>query len=159
MFYIVFICAISGGSFFYIYFTLMPKEVFLSLYYVFLLLKHILKWLLASTCFAHTFPKYLVLGFFFFCIIFSFLIWNIVGLQCCVSFMCIAKWLILYTHRHIQILFPWRSLQSTEYSSLCYLVGTCWILIPDSSLSLPTSFSFGNHKFVFTSVDLFLFCI
>ena len=115
-----------------------------------------------TTCiymFCPHFSKVSCTGFFFFCIIFSFLIWNIVGLQCCVSFMCIAKWLILYTHRHIQILFPWRSLQSTEYSSLCYLVGTCWILIPDSSLSLPTSFSFGNHKFVFTSVDLFLFCI
>ena len=29
-----------------------------------------------------------------------------------------------------QILFPFRLLQYTEYSSLCYTVGVCWLSIP-----------------------------
>ena len=43
----------------------------------------------------------------------------------------------LYTHTHtqththiiFQILFPYRLLQNTEYSSQCYTVGPCWLPI------------------------------
>ena len=50
--------------------------------------------------------------------------WSRVDLQCCVNSCCTAKRII---HIHIstlfQILFPYRSLQSIEQSSLCYTVG------------------------------------
>ena len=64
-------------------------------------------------------------------------------------------------HIHIstlfQILFPSRSLQSIEQSSLCYTVGSYWLsilhivvcLCQSQSPSLSPSFPPGNHKFVF----------
>ena len=38
---------------------------------------------------------------------------------------------VIYTHVFIlfQILFPFRLLQNTEQSSLCYTVGPCWLSI------------------------------
>ena len=69
-------------------------------------------------------------------------------------------------HIHISILFkvifPYRSLQSTEYSSLCYTVGpyklsilyrvACICQSQSPNLSLPPP-SPGNHKFVVYSHD------
>ena len=54
-----------------------------------------------------------------------------VDLQCCVSFRGTANW-FSYTYTCIysfQILFPYRSLQSIEQSSLCYTVGPCGLPI------------------------------
>ena len=61
---------------------------------------------------------------------------------------------VIHTHVCIlfQILFPSRSLQCIEQSSLWYTVGPCWlcILYVVVFISLaPPPFSFGNHKFVF----------
>ena len=43
-----------------------------------------------------------------------------------------------HTQIHFQILFPYRLLQNTEYSSLCYIVGPCWLSILQTS-HLPSS--------------------
>jgi len=77
-----------------------------------------------------------------------------------------------------QILFPYRLLQNTEYSSLYYIVGPCclsvlyissvFLLIQTPLLSLHHAFPFGNRKFIcflclkvyfrfVKSVDLFCF--
>ena len=67
-------------------------------------------------------------------------------------------------HMHIcmllKVLFPYRSLQSTEQSSLCYTEGPYWFSVlyivmcqSQSSLSLLESVSLFS-----TSVTLFLFC-
>ena len=59
---------------------------------------------------------------------------QIVDLQCCVSFWCVAKWLHhTHSHTHItyilfQILFHYRLVQDIEYSSLRYAVG---LTVPD----------------------------
>ena len=56
------------------------------------------------------------------------------------------------------ILFPYRLLQNTEQSSLCYTVRPCrlfyiqyWVYVNPNLLIYPSpsSFPFGNHKFVF----------
>ena len=60
--------------------------------------------------------------FIFFCICFNDLllfIGSIIDLQCCVSFRCTAKWFSCLNHI-IQIIFHYRLLQDTEYSSLYY---------------------------------------
>ena len=62
---------------------------------------------------------------------FPFFNWNIIDLQYCVSFRCTAKW-FSYTDiciHFFQILFHYRSLQDTEYSSLCSTVGPCWFSV------------------------------
>ena len=66
--------------------------------------------------------------------------WSIIDLQCCVSFRYTSKW-VSHTHTHIyiciyiriyiyifHILFPYRLLQNTEYNSLCYTAGPCWVI-------------------------------
>ena len=77
-----------------------------------------------------------------------FLNWSIVNLQCCISFGCTAEWfryiyvcvcvyiyiyIYIYIHIYIyillQILFHYRVLQDTEYSSLCFTVGPCCLPI------------------------------
>ena len=66
--------------------------------------------------------------FIFLIFIFNHFYWGIVYLQSCVSFKCIRKW---FSHIYMcvciyilfQILFYYRLLQDTEYSSLCYTVG------------------------------------
>ena len=54
---------------------------------------------------------------------------SIVYLQCCVSFQCIANSIIqVHTHtctHYFSDFSHYRSLQDTEYSSLCYTVGPC----------------------------------
>ena len=57
-----------------------------------------------------------------------FSIWSTVDLQCCVSFKCTAKW-FSYTYILFQIIFHYRLLQDTEYSSLYYTVGPCYLSI------------------------------
>ena len=65
-------------------------------------------------------------------------------------------------HIHVtilfKILFPFRLLQNIEQSSLYYTVGPGWLSIlstavctcqsPTPSLSLPSPFPPGNHKFI-----------
>ena len=51
--------------------------------------------------------------------------WSIVDLQCRVSFRCSALNISIL----FQILFPYGLLQNTEWSSLCYAVGPCWLSI------------------------------
>ena len=71
-------------------------------------------------------------------------------------------WICICTHIHIykhtkKIVFPYRSLQDIEYSSLCYTVGPCWFsyvwycvcVNPKLLIYLSPLFPFGNHKFVF----------
>ena len=70
--------------------------------------------------------------------------------------------LYIYIYIFFQILFHYRFLQDTEYSSLCYTVGPCclsilWIVVcvcesqaPSLSPTTHTStIPVGNHKFVF----------
>ena len=57
----------------------------------------------------------------------------IFDLQCCVSFRYTAKW-FSYTYMFFQILFPYWLLQNIKYSSLCYIVGLCWLSILSSSV-------------------------
>ena len=35
----------------------------------------------------------------------------------------------IHTHSLFQILFPYQLLQNTEYGSICYTVGPCWLSI------------------------------
>ena len=56
------------------------------------------------------------------------LYWNIVYLQYCISFRYTAKW-FSYICILFLVLFHYRLLQDTEYSSLCYTVGPCWLSI------------------------------
>ena len=55
-----------------------------------------------------------------------FFYWRIVNLQRCVGFRYTAQW-FSYTY-FFQILFRYRWLQNTEYSSLCYTVGPYYLL-------------------------------
>ena len=72
-------------------------------------------------------PRYLVL--------FSpFLNWSIADLQCCISFSCIAKWFHSIYFFLFQILFHYGLLQNTEYSSLCYMVGSLLVICSISSI-------------------------
>ena len=78
----------------------------------------------------------------------------------------------LCTHISIlfKILFPFRLLQSTEQTSLCYTVGPCWLFISDIavcpclsqtrnlSLQLPLSHKLTVSSFS-RSVRLLLFCV
>ena len=76
-----------------------------------------------------------------------------------------SKNLIFILSILFQILFPFRLLQNIEQSSLCYIVGLCWLSIlsiilctrpsKTSSLSL-TLFPPGNHKLVLLSL---CFCL
>ena len=63
----------------------------------------------------------------------------------------------LYIHMYFfQILFPYRLLQNIEYSSLCCIVGLCWLSIlyvvvciyvnPKLLIYPPPPFPFGNHN-------------
>ena len=68
--------------------------------------------------------------------------------------MCVYTYTHIYTSISVlfQILFPYRLLQDTEHSSLCYTVGPCWLFIlyivvcicssQTPNLPLPTRFSF-----------------
>ena len=69
-------------------------------------------------------------------------------------------WICICTHiyKHMkEIVFPYRSLQDIEYSSLCYTVGPCWFsyvgycvcVNPKLLIYLSAPFPFGNRKFVF----------
>ena len=59
--------------------------------------------------------------------LFLILYWSIVNLQCCVSFMCTAKWV------HYAYLFFFRLFSHIDYyrvhGPLCYTVGHCWLSI------------------------------
>jgi len=59
--------------------------------------------------------------------LFLILYWSIVNLQCCVSFMCTAKWV------HYAYLFFFRLFSHIDYyrvhGPLCYTVGPCWLSI------------------------------
>ena len=73
---------------------------------------------------------------------------------------------VIYMYLLFQILFPYKLLQDTEYSSLCYAVGACWlpilfyilcvnprlIIYPSPLSALVTIILFSM------SVGLFLFC-
>ena len=77
--------------------------------------------------------------------------------SCQTPFSLFITILILYIL--FQILFPYRSLQDIEYSSLCYTVGPCCLSIlyivvcicqsKTPNLYFPLPFPFSNHKFVF----------
>ena len=67
-------------------------------------------------------------GFVIFNLIFI-LHWSIIDLQCCVSFRCIAKWFSYTYIPSFSDSFPYRLLQNTESSSLCYTVGPYWLSI------------------------------
>ena len=54
---------------------------------------------------------------------FFFFSWSIVHLQCCVSLKCTANWFSYTYTNYFSDSFPYRLLQSIEYSSLCYTVG------------------------------------
>ena len=72
--------------------------------------------------------------------LFIFKNWSIVDLQCCVSFRCTAN---IYTYVLFQVLFPYRLLQNTECSSLCYTVCPCCLCFIYSNmyhLLIPNSF-------------------
>ena len=64
---------------------------------------------------------------FFFNLLFFY--WSIVDLQCHVSFRSIYIMLYMYIYILFQIIFPCKLLQNIEYSSLCYIVGPCWLSI------------------------------
>ena len=59
------------------------------------------------------------------------LYWNIGDLQCCVSFAVQQSDSVIHVHKStlFQILSPYRLLQNTELSSLCYTVGPSWLSI------------------------------
>ena len=88
---------------------------------------------------------FLVISFFFpsflpsFMSVPLFFYWHIIDLHHLISFRCIPKWFI-YIYMCVcvcvcilfQILFPYRLLQSIEYNSLCYTVGSClsiWYIV------------------------------
>ena len=56
--------------------------------------------------------------------------WNIVDLKCCASLWCKAKWLG-YTHMYIlfYIIFYYGLLWDTDYGSLCFMLGSCYLSI------------------------------
>ena len=75
--------------------------------------------------------------------LFLYFYWRIIDLQCCISFNCKAQWFsytytkcLFYTECLFYImsilfliLFPYRSLQTIECSSLCYRVGLSSIYV------------------------------
>ena len=85
------------------------------------------------------------------------------GLLHCRRILYQLKVHFLHTY-FFNILFPYRLLQDIEYSSLCYIIGPCWlsalyvvvyIFKPQTNnLSLLFPFLFGNHKFC--SMSLYL---
>ena len=99
--------------------------------------------------------------------LFLILYWSIVNLQCCVSFMCTAKWV------HYAYLFFFRLFSHIDYyrvhGPLCYTVGPCWLSIsytvvcvcPFQCPNLPSPTS-PNHLVTISlfspSVTQFLFC-
>ena len=89
-------------------------------------------------------PNHLTfLEFSFFCSSSFKICTAVVALQCCVTVCCIAKW-ISYTYTNISPLFwtsfPCRSPQCTEWSSLCYPVGSHICFIHSSVyMSIPVS--------------------
>ena len=84
---------------------------------------------------------------------------HLVDLQCSASFRYIAKWFIYaYTYVLFQTPYSYRLLQNIEQSSLCCIVGPCWlsvymqqcVYINPKFLIYPSHcFPFGNNKFVF----------
>ena len=67
-----------------------------------------------------------------------------------VLYMYIHIYMYVYLYILFQLLFYYRLLQDTEYSSLCYTVGPCCLSINPKLLIYPSPASpFGNHKFVF----------
>ena len=73
-------------------------------------------------------------------------------------FMCVY----IYMEYMFQIFFLHRLLQATEYSSLCYTIGPCWIYFIHSSVNpslmiYPSAlfFPFGSHTFVFYEEGIF----
>ena len=63
-------------------------------------------------------------------LLFLFSKWNIVDLKCCASLWCKAKWLG-YTHMYIlfYIIFYYGLLWDTDYGSLCFMLGSCYLSI------------------------------
>ena len=107
-------------------------------------------------------PQFLLSNFFNLIFIGIQLIYNVVlvsGVQQSESIIHIP------ISTHFQILFPYRALQSTEQSSLCYTVGSYYLSIlhtvvcicqsqsPNLSLLPPPPFPLGNHKCVFYICD------
>ena len=106
------------------------------------------------------FLNFFVLVSFF--LIEVYLIYNVVlvsGVQQSNSILHTYVCVCMHIYILFQILFHYRLLQDTEYSSVCYTVGPCclsilyivvFICLPQTpNLSLPLAFPFGNHKFVF----------
>ena len=120
-------------------------------------------------------PRYSNVIYLFFCVCMHThfflvevqLIYNISGMwqsDWHMHYFSCSKNLIFILSILFQILFPFRLLQNIEQSSLCYIIGPCWLSILNiilcthqsktSSLS-PTLFPPGNHRFV---KSVFLFC-
>ena len=57
--------------------------------------------------------------------------WSIIDAQCHVSFRCMVQWLSCTIDKQIPFhtFFLYRLLQNIEYSSLCYVIGPCWLSI------------------------------
>ena len=98
---------------------------------------------------------------------FCFFYWNIIYLQFCVSFRYIKKW-ISYTYPLLNILFPYRSLQSyrkefpvlySRFSLVIYFIyKSVYMSVSIFQFILPPTLPLGTIDLFSTSVTLFLFC-
>ena len=73
--------------------------------------------------------------------LFIYFYWNIVDLQCCVSFWYTVKWFIsIYVYIYFHILFHYSLLQDTVGSFCFFYVIVCICLSQTPSLSFPLPF-------------------
>ena len=94
--------------------------------------------------------------------------WNIVDLQCCVNLYCTKNCSVLHTCILFHILFHYGLSHVTEYSSLYYPVGPCFLSIlyilvyiaNHKYLSIPPTplFPLITRGLFSRSMNLFLFC-